>query len=141
MKIFKNTKRLKNSTKNTSIVATLIQQLLAFCHIFFISQVYECVYVYSLHILILLNYLKVSYRYHDTSPLILQHASPKNEDALLHNKDNDITITLKKINNISKISSSHLHFNRYLPNLVLSFKFGDGSFRHYGGLMNEIFGE
>lgn len=38
-------------------------------------------------------------------------------------------------------SSSHLHFNRHFMDLVLSLKYRVGSFRHYGGLMEEIFGE
>lgn len=98
-------------------------------------------YLYLLHYFILLDHLKVNYRCHDASPLILQHASPKNEDSLLHNKDNEIIVTLKKINSISKMLSSHLHFNEYLLDLSLFLKFESRSFRHYGGLTEETFGD
>lgn len=42
------------------LTATLIQQLLTFCHIFLCVSFYECVYVYSLCVFRLLNHLKVN---------------------------------------------------------------------------------
>lgn len=57
-KTYKNVE--KNCIKNISLAATLIQQLLTFCHIFLFLSFYECVYVYSLCVFRLLNHLKVN---------------------------------------------------------------------------------
>lgn len=75
---------LKKIVSRISLAATLIQQSLTFCRIFYFCF-YECGYVYSLCVFRLLNHLIVNTGIMTLPPLILQHASAKDEDTFLHN--------------------------------------------------------
>lgn len=85
------------STMNTCITSTFIQQLLIFYHIYFI---YLC-YIYAIYIIYRKREpLEVTPSHHNT----ISHVYLNNKHFFMQN--HNIIIALKKINNISLISSN-----------------------------------